>query len=261
MLKTRLLSALIGIIAILAVIYLGGIYWRGLILLLGILAYYEYLQMIRQGGYHPLFPMGYLLVILTIFLHQAGKWFYPALLLLIVLLVIEAVLKYPQVTVIDTALSFFGAFYIGFLLSYPMQMADMEKSPLIILLALLLTWASDTGGYFGGRFWGKHKLAPLLSPGKTWEGALGGIILTCFTAALFFRFVDMGMGSWAYVILLGVLASIMAQFGDLFISGMKRHFSVKDTGRIIPGHGGILDRFDSFLLVAPVVFYFYSFFV
>jgi phosphatidate cytidylyltransferase len=254
MLKTRLLSALIGISAIFLIIYAGGIFWQGFVLLLGLIAYYEYLQMMGKNQYKPLMIPGYLLLLFMLFSYYAEQWLYPGIFILIIIFVINSVLKYPQITVIDIGLSFFGAFFIGFLFSFAMRMTEFQNESLVILLALLLTWASDTGGYFGGRFFGKHKLAPLLSPNKTWEGAIGSIVLTTITAILFFLLTEMETDFWAYVILLGILASISAQFGDLFISGMKRFFAVKDTGRIIPGHGGILDRFDSFLLVAPLVF-------
>lgn len=261
MLKTRILSAIVGIGIIFAVIYAGGLFWQAFVLLLALLAFYEYSQMMRQKNYFPQIIPGYLLLIFWLFSHQTGEWFYPGLFLLIVIAAIFAVFKYPQLRVIDVALSFFGAFYLGFLFSFAIRMGDLESGSLAVLLALLLTWASDTGGYFGGRFFGKHKMAPLLSPNKTWEGAIGSISLSVIAAVLFFILTAMEINFWAYVILLGILASIMAQFGDLFISGIKRYFEVKDTGKIIPGHGGILDRFDSFLLVVPLVFYYWLFFI
>jgi len=159
------------------------------------------------------------------------------------------------------ALVFMGAFFLGFMLNFALRLGDLEQGSLAVLLAFLLTWASDTGGYFGGRFWGKNKLAPLLSPNKTREGALGCIVLTVITAVVFFIITDMETASGAYLVLLGILASIMAQLGDLFISSIKRNFKVKDTGWIIPGHGGVLDRFDSFLLVVPLVYYFWMIFI
>lgn len=99
-------------------------------------------------------------------------------------------------------------------------------------------------------------MAPRLSPNKTWEGATGGLVLCAITGFVFFLIIDIDGVSRAYALLLGGSASIMAQLGDLFISAAKRYFQVKDTGKILPGHGGILDRFDSFLLVVPLVYYF-----
>jgi len=167
-----------------------------------------------------------------------------------------SILKYPDLTVKDTAISLFGAAYIGFLLSYAIKIADLQQSFLVIVLALLLTWGSDTGAYFVGKSWGTHKMTPILSPNKTWEGAIGGLVVSAVVALVFFWVIDIDGVGPAYALLLGLGASTLAQLGDFFISGVKRFFQVKDSGKIIPGHGGVLDRFDSFLLLVPLVYYF-----
>jgi phosphatidate cytidylyltransferase len=100
-------------------------------------------------------------------------------------------------------------------------------------------------------------LAPELSPKKTREGAVGAVLLSMMVSALFFSIIEITSTNFAYVLILGLSASIMAQIGDLMISAMKRYFGVKDSGKIIPGHGGVLDRFDSFLMVLPLVYYFF----
>lgn len=261
MLKTRIISAIIGITLILLIIYAGGLYWQGLVLLLALVGYYEYLHMIKGEIGFPLVAAGYLLLLAVLLPDYLGAWFYPVVLAALLLLIIRAVFGYPRIKTADVALVFLGAFFLGFMLNFALRLGDLEQGSLAVLLAFLLTWASDTGGYFGGRFWGKNKLAPLLSPNKTREGALGCIVLTVITAVVFFIITDMETASGAYLVLLGILASIMAQLGDLFISSIKRNFKVKDTGWIIPGHGGVLDRFDSFLLVVPLVYYFWMIFI
>jgi phosphatidate cytidylyltransferase len=100
-------------------------------------------------------------------------------------------------------------------------------------------------------------MTPYLSPNKTWEGALGAVVLTSLTTILFFSLPILEPLKYSKVLMLGVTASILAQMGDLMVSAIKRFFGVKDTGRIIPGHGGILDRFDSFIMVLPLVYYFF----
>ena len=258
MLRTRVISAVIGISLILAIIYVGGFFWQGLVVLLALGAYYEFIRMMQPKNNLLLVVSGYLFLLVGVFSRQLGEWFFPALFAAILIMVCIKVGQYPEINIADMALALAGGIYIGFLFSYALEMGNVKQSSLAILLAFLLTWASDTGGYFGGRFWGKHKMAPQLSPKKTWEGAAGAILLTIITAFLFFMIIDMEIKFGAYVLLLGVLASIAAQLGDLFISGVKRYFAVKDTGNIIPGHGGILDRFDSFLLVVPFIYYFWS---
>ena len=124
---------------------------------------------------------------------------------------------------------------------------------IIIWLAFLGTWASDTFAYFAGRAWGKHRIVPNISPNKTLEGFIGGFIGTIVVGVVYSHFtgLDMGLGA-----VLSVLIGIAAPLGDLFESKLKRISGVKDSGNILPGHGGVLDRFDSILFVAPVVFFF-----
>ena len=173
MLKTRIISAIIGIALILLVIYAGGLYWQGLVLLLALVGYYEYLHMIKGEIGLPLVAAGYLLLLAVLFPEYLGVWFYPVVLAALLVIIILAVFGYPRIKTADVALVFLGAFFLGFMLNFALRLGNLEQGSLAVLLAFLLTWASDTGGYFGGRFWGKNKLAPLLSPNKTREGALG----------------------------------------------------------------------------------------
>jgi phosphatidate cytidylyltransferase len=129
---------------------------------------------------------------------------------------------------------------------------------LLLLLPLLLTWASDIGAYFVGRAFGKRKLMPSVSPGKTVAGAVGGLLATMLVGWLYARFVLTPSTQLAFVrggiLVFAILVSIAAQIGDLAESLLKREAGVKDSSHIIPGHGGILDRFDSLLFVLPVAY-------
>ncbi len=123
----------------------------------------------------------------------------------------------------------------------------------LILYLLCLVWAADIGAYLAGKRWGAHKLIPQVSPGKSWEGALGGLILVLIVAGVgLIYFHPVSMGSWFF---LAVVIAIISIFGDLFISILKRRCNLKDTGNLIPGHGGILDRLDSLIAALPF-FYF-----
>lgn len=263
MLRTRVLSAVIGIPLILFLMYQGGWYWIGFFLLLGGLALHEYYQMLRDKDINVEFIPGYVLLFLFILSpllnDQAG--FNTGFIIVLYLIVIYGVCGYPRLTIRDAAFTLFMPVYLGVLLSCAVRMSFLEESFTVILLAFLLTWGSDVGGYFAGRILGRHKLAPLLSPKKTWEGAVGGVVLAVLISVGYFYFVAWGQIGPAYAILLGALVSIAAQFGDLFMSGIKRYFNIKDSGNIIPGHGGILDRFDSFLLVVPMIYTFFSYFL
>ncbi|MGI5911182.1 MAG: phosphatidate cytidylyltransferase [Syntrophomonadaceae bacterium] len=254
MFKNRVVTALIGIPLLLLVLYKGGIYWEIFITLIGILAYCEFTGIMVSNHLKPIFFPG--LFLMMVLLYKMNPYFFLVIFCILVFTILFTIIRYPYYNIIDFSVTIFGASYIGFLLGYTIDINSLPLSFLITLLALVLTWSSDTGAYLAGKIWGKHKINPGLSPNKTWEGAVGGLILSTLAAFVFFQITDMAKVSLAYVLALGFLASIFAQFGDLFISWIKRYFRVKDTGKILPGHGGILDRFDSFLLVVPLIYYF-----
>ncbi|MFA5959922.1 MAG: CDP-archaeol synthase [Tatlockia sp.] len=128
----------------------------------------------------------------------------------------------------------------------------------LLVYILLLVWATDIGAYLFGKQWGRHKLIPLVSPGKTWEGFSGGVLLSMLVAVLgYFYFAPKGTFSWFAVALLTILGSMV---GDLFISMLKRRSKLKDTGQLLPGHGGLLDRLDSLMAALPLFYCGYAFF-
>lgn len=256
MFKTRVITAVIGVPILLGVLFLGGIYWQSLIALMAGIALSEYFSMMRSKGFYPIIVPAYFIMFVLTFRIQLSQYIAELFFAAMFLIILALVTKYPCFSFNDMVLSFFGAFYIGYFLSFSQLLAGLGSTFYYILLVFLLTWASDVGGYFFGMIWGKHKLSPELSPGKTWEGAVGGVLLTTIMALTYGYFLKIENINFIYIILLGLLASIAAQTGDLAESAIKRYFGVKDSGRVIPGHGGILDRFDSFLLVLPIVYFF-----
>ena len=253
--KTRVITALIGAPILIAIMYLGSYYRIAFFLLLAFLALRELFIMMQDKGLTPMILPGYIILLLSLSLYRSMPNQEMLYFLGILLVVIISVIAYPRIDFASTGISIFFAGYCGFLLSYALKISLMESGFMLIMLTFLLTWASDIGGYFAGSRWGKHKMAPLLSPKKTWEGAAGGILMSVIIALLFYQFFFTSSFPLLFV-LLGVLASAGAQFGDLFISGLKRYMGAKDSGNLIPGHGGVLDRFDSFILVVPIVYYF-----
>jgi phosphatidate cytidylyltransferase len=121
-----------------------------------------------------------------------------------------------------------------------------------LLLLLLLVWAADVGAYIAGRTLGRHKLAPRVSPGKTWEGVIGGLLLASIVALIASRWMTLEPSQLWLVLIVGLATVSISVVGDLFISLMKRQAGLKDAGRIFPGHGGVLDRFDSLIAAAPI---------
>lgn len=136
-----------------------------------------------------------------------------------------------------------------------------------VFLVFLFAWITDSGAYFAGRFFGKHKLMPKVSPKKTVEGAVGGVVCTIVFTCIYlfvlkniFGIDNIGGASYTGVSVLAVIASVLSQFGDLAASALKRDCKVKDFGTLLPGHGGIMDRFDSVVFIAPMVLYFFIYF-
>ncbi len=258
MLKTRLLAAAVGIPLALAVIWLGGVTLEVFVILLALIAFLEYTNMMRVNRLRMVWPLGLglLITLLEGFYHG-----WPVRLVCFGVLLVSAVLsvvQYPRYTLEEIAFSAIGGGYMGFLFGFGLWIGYQPEHFLYYILVLLLTWGNDTGGYVFGRAFGKRKLSPQLSPKKTIAGAIGGMGLATAAVLILNFFLTDGF-SWLPLIGLCLLASVAAQVGDLFASLMKRYFGVKDSGRIIPGHGGILDRFDSFMLVLPVVYYFLQF--
>jgi phosphatidate cytidylyltransferase len=187
----------------------------------------------------------------------AWVWFQGGLLGLLFALALLVVLRCRPLerSGIDMALLGFGFLYITLPLGYLGLLRALPHGERWILLVLLLVMSSDTAAYFTGINFGRRKLYPIVSPNKSVEGAVGGL-LGCLLAALvaqrtFFPYVP-----WPSLLVLGVLVGVVAPFGDLFESLLKRCWQVKDSGTLLPGHGGLLDRLDSLLFVFPLVYYF-----
>ena len=151
-------------------------------------------------------------------------------------------------TVIYTALPF------GFALGLPKFSSVDNTFTLEVFFLFILIWSSDTFAYFTGKFFGKHKMAPKISPKKTWEGFAGGVVLTLILGFFVEKYFPELRGNWLVV---GVLVAVFAPLGDMAESLLKRNLGEKDSGNIIPGHGGILDRLDSFIICAPVVYLYF----
>lgn len=180
--------------------------------------------------------------------HAVGYTKVEMTFLIVLLLLIYTVLVKNKFTFDDAAFSVFGALYVGIGFYYLIEtrLSGVE----FVFYALLVIWSTDSGAYFVGRKLGKRKLWPEISPNKTIEGFFGGI-LTAVCVAIIFNLLFPVTESFIILIAVTIVASIIGQLGDLVESALKRHYDVKDSGTLLPGHGGILDRFDSLLFVLP----------
>ncbi|WP_077413450.1 phosphatidate cytidylyltransferase [Chryseobacterium sp. JV274] len=166
--------------------------------------------------------------------------------------------KFPSELYFDSGKLIFTVIYVAlpfsFALGLPKFSSYSDAFSLEILFLFVLIWSSDTFAYLVGKFFGKHKMAPKISPKKTWEGYAGGVVLTLVLSYFIEHYQPELRGNWMIV---GFLVAAFAPLGDLVESQLKRNFGVKDSGNIIPGHGGVLDRLDSFIICVPVVYLYF----
>lgn len=251
---TRIISGIIGLILLLFFVIKGGLLLNTAILIITLIALFEYNNAFKKLNLKPLSLLSYLFAISLFILVTTG--YFSDLNLLVFLYVLSCMLLLvikKQTTIQDVAVTILGGVYIVFFL-FHIGLLDGSK---FIWLVFITAWATDTFAYFTGMILGKRKLCPDLSPKKTVEGAIGGIIGTVIVTFIFIKMFNIGYTF--QVMILSILCSIMAQIGDLAASKLKRTADIKDYGYIMPGHGGILDRFDSILFTAPIVYYYVTY--
>lgn len=260
MLKERVFTAFAGIALLLVLIWLGTTWVTFLAGIVAIIAGLEFYSLIYRDKNTPVISPGLALV----FLLATGPAFREKILYLLILIIL--LIPFLLLNIIENIKKrilfhegwtfFFAVIFTGFLLSYYTSLINMNQGRLWTILTLFTTFAADSGAYFTGRAWGKRALAPKISPRKTWEGAVGGLI--CATVSgLILSNILLGLTKgilWS--IIPGLLIGIFSPLGDLAASTFKRRAGVKDSGIILPGHGGILDRIDS-LLISGIMIYYY----
>lgn len=260
MFKTRLLSGILLVIIALATIISGGYVLFGTLLVISLIGMSE-LYKILDVHKSPLGIVGYIAAIAYYFFGviQEGDATFIFILFLLALMFVY-VFSYPKYRSEHVMLAFFGFFYVACMLSFVFKTRMfLDQGAFLVWLVFLCSWGSDTSAYCVGMLLGKHKLAPVLSPKKSIEGAVGGVVGAALLSALyalainhFVPGVDLGAGQCAII---GAVGSVISQVGDLAASAIKRNHDVKDYGKLIPGHGGILDRFDSVIFTAPIIYY------
>lgn len=267
-----LIQRIIGAVIILAVVGLpllyGGLAFLSLIVVITSAAVVELGRMLTHLGYRPLTiaSVGLTAVIVL------DAYFQMNLIGWGITLGVLAPLAWLMFTsddfsrgVVEWAMTLVGPFYLGWTLSHFVLLRQSQDGLVWVGVALLGTWAADIGAYFAGRALGRHKLYPRVSPGKTWEGVGGGALFSLVVLAAFlflaqqYALVGGPVGYlplWVHGAILGILITGAAVIGDLSESFLKRGAGVKDAGHLIPGHGGLLDRLDSLVFSAPLVYYY-----
>ena len=254
MLKTRILSALILIPFILGSVYVGGLAFFMLVAIALLIAGWEFFDMVRRAGHLPIFWLGLPLVALLLIDTQFALGGLREIIIgAIIVSLIVGVFRHTNGWMVGWALTIAGALYVGGIGAYFILVRGLPNGLMWTAFALLTAWATDTGAYLVGTRIGKTGFFTNISPKKTWEGAIGGFVFATLTMLALGGLVDLPIG---HRIAFGLGLSIVATFGDLAESLIKRQAGVKDSSNIIPGHGGLLDRIDS-LLFAGVFAYYY----
>lgn len=268
MLITRIITGIIGIVVTVWAVSAGGNWFGGGIFLLALVGWHEYCRAFGKIGAMPWYVLGAIDIMLLLGCVWIGNEQELLAILTVTVLVVlgRIVLNHPNFTVERAAVTMLGILYLALPFAHLLLLrfmapnmllqtafGPMEAGAALLWTAFIGTWASDTFAYFTGRAFGRRKLCPSVSPGKTVEGFAGGIFGTM--AAM------LGAGmvfdlSLIYMAPLGVLIALVATLGDLVESSLKRLTGIKDSGSILPGHGGVLDRFDSILFTVPFVYYY-----
>lgn len=261
MLKQRIITAIVLVIlSVWALFYSTDTVWKGVLLFVGFIAAWEWASFAQLKA--PALRVIYALGIVVAANYAVDTLTTQNIALLTFL---EAVILFSVVTRYQRTKGEVGTKSVGFImlagaLAIILFVVAMVKfrvdfGPLYLLLSMLLVWVIDTGAYFSGRRFGKNKLAVHVSPGKTWEGVIGGGIFTLIVAVgiMLYLSPELKVASVLLAVILSVIA-LFSVFGDLFESVLKRQVGLKDSGSILPGHGGVLDRVDSLLIAVPMLY-------
>lgn len=241
-------------------IFWGGIPLKVFTFVISALGMYEFYKALKEKEFKPISVIGYaLLIIYYLIDHNFNNLIHIVILATFLLLMIPVInLKY---TFIDAAITLLGFLYVGIFTSFIYLVDIKEGGAFLVWLIFIGSWMCDTTAYYAGRLFGKTKLCPKVSPKKTIEGSLGGLVgATIFCGLLGVLARNYGVNIALYhFFIIGALCGVFGQFGDLVASSVKRYVGIKDYSNLIPGHGGILDRFDSILFSGVVVFYYLTF--
>ncbi len=265
MLKIRLISAFILIPIVLGSVYFGGLAFFAVVSIALLIAGLEFFQMAQSAGHRPITWLGLAVIELLLFnafahtdpsfkpIFGANSWQNEIIAAALLLSLVLAIFWRADDWIASWALTFAGALYVGWLGAYAIQIRALPNGLAWTVFALLTVWATDTGAYLVGTRIGRHSFFTAISPKKTWEGAMGGLIAATMVMLIFGTLAGQGALQSA---VFGFALGVAGTFGDLAESLMKRQTGVKDSGNLLPGHGGMLDRVDSLLFAAVIAYYY-----
>lgn len=257
---TRTISGAVLCLVIFSAMIIGWPLWLVVTGLLSLIGLYELYKALNINNSFMAYA-GYLFDIL---IYTALGLEFESMLIVIfivyfIVIMAAYVIAWPKYEVKDIAKALFALFYAGLCMSYLYQIRVLENGLYYMWLVFIGAWGSDTCAYLIGILFGKHKIPSTLSPKKTVEGCVGGIAGAALIGLLYGLWADNNIGGKGYYLiifaLVGAVSSILSQIGDLAASAVKRNSDIKDYGKLIPGHGGVMDRFDSIIYIAPIIYY------
>lgn len=256
MFKTRLISGIVLVIIALATIISGSWILFFTLLAVSLIGMRELYKVMKVSDEHVtvLELVGYLGAVLYYIAMKAdfGNYGTMAIIISMILILFVYVFGYPKYHAEQVMAAFFGVVYVAVMLSFIYLTRSLPDGKFLVWLIFLCSWGCDTCAYCAGMLIGKHKMAPVLSPKKSIEGAVGGVAGAALLGVIYAAATQGKMAEYALICAVGALISMV---GDLAASAIKRNQNIKDYGKLIPGHGGILDRFDSVIITAPVIYY------
>ncbi|WP_341877222.1 phosphatidate cytidylyltransferase [Defluviitalea saccharophila] len=258
--RLRIITAVFGIPLLLGIVLSGGWILKLAIGVMTLVGLYEFYTVMEKKA-HPIKYIGYIYTMLfTFFVFPYDEWYFVFFMCFLFTLLLSIIFFHQKYNIIDVAVTFIGFFYVCILFFYVQKVRNLEYGEYFVWLIFISAWGSDTLAYFTGITIGKHKLCPQLSPKKTVEGALGGIVggslLSLIYGIIVTYITEIPIIYFpAICSIIGGTGAIVSQLGDLTASSVKRYVNIKDYGNLFPGHGGVLDRFDSILFTAPLVYY------
>ena len=251
MFTTRLVSGIILVILALVLVTTGGGVLFAAVAAISLIGMFELYRVMKLEK-TPLAAVGYLAAAL----YYGFVWFEKEDLMV---LMAVYVFTFPKYKTEEITITFFGVFYVAVMLSYLFLVRRAADGVYLVWLVFLSSWGCDTCAYCAGMLFGRHKLAPVLSPKKSIEGAIGGMVGAALLGALYGAVFGTHMEEVGNPVIACcaacAIAAVISQIGDLAASAIKRNHQVKDYGTLIPGHGGILDRFDSMMFTAPAIYF------
>lgn len=256
MFKTRVISGIVLVIIALATIISGSWILFFTLLAVSLIGMRELYKVMKVSDEHVtvLELVGYLGAVLYYIAMKAdfGNYGTMAIIISMILILFVYVFGYPKYHAEQVMAAFFGVIYVAVMLSFIYLTRSLPDGKFLVWLIFLCSWGCDTCAYCVGMLIGKHKMAPVLSPKKSIEGAVGGVAGAALLGVIYAAATQGKMAEYALICAVGALISMV---GDLAASAIKRNQNIKDYGKLIPGHGGILDRFDSVIITAPVIYY------